>query len=105
MREISGFGGGYEATCRAMVVAGLEWFDAHPEAKPVFKQYENITGICSEENQDAKDLTEAIIKPSEGDCTGAMHQACVNHVLGIRTYGWDKYVTDMRRLKKEQEEK
>ena len=32
MSEISGFGGGYEAACRAMVVAGLEHLDANPQA-------------------------------------------------------------------------
>jgi len=32
MGEISGFGGGYEQTCRNMVIAGIESFESSPEA-------------------------------------------------------------------------
>ena len=34
MDEVSGFGGKYEATVRSMIRAGLEWWDAHPTARP-----------------------------------------------------------------------
>jgi hypothetical protein len=47
MDEISGFGGGYEATCRAMVVAALEWADTKSNVNPVWSQYSNIFGINS----------------------------------------------------------
>jgi hypothetical protein len=91
MGEISGFGGGYEATCRAMVLAGLEWFDAHPNAEPKFHGYKGIYGIISEDNEDAKALTEAVVAAAKGDCTGAMHQATIGHVLWIRSNSWDEY--------------
>ena len=32
MREISGFGGDYEQTCRNMLAAGLRWLDEHWQA-------------------------------------------------------------------------
>lgn len=96
MGEISGFGGGYEATCRAMVFAGMDWFDQHPDAAPIFQGFKNIYGIIMEENQEAKDLTAAIVAPAQGDCTGAMHQASVSHCLAYKRLGWEAYCTQLR---------
>lgn len=101
MGEISGFGGGYEATCRAMLKAGLEWFDLHPDAKPMFHKFEGVYGIIAEENQDAKDLSEAVVRGGGDDCTGAMHQAVISHVLFIKKNGWDEFVKKMSRRSKE----
>lgn len=95
MDEISGFGGGYEQTCRNMLKAGLLWLDAHPEATPEFHGYKGVYGIITEDNADAKALSDAIVSGSGGDCTGAMHQACVSTALWIRTNGWDAYVKAM----------
>lgn len=95
MNEISGFGGGYEAACRRMVLAGVQWLDAHPEADPQFHGYKGVYGVVTEDNQDAKDLTEAVVAGSGGDCTGAMHQAAISHVLFIKRNGWDKYVAEL----------
>lgn len=103
MGEISGFGGGYEDTCRAMVRAGCEWLDAHPEAKPEFRGYKNIYGIISEENDDAKALTKAIVDASGGDCTGAMHQASVTHVLQIHAHDWEWYCAEMSKQDSDKE--
>lgn len=89
-REISGFGGGYEKSCRNMVIAGMEWLDAHPEAKPTFKQYANVYGITAEENNDMEAMQAAMLRVCD-DCTGAMMQACTNHVLKAREVGWEEY--------------
>jgi hypothetical protein len=94
MREISGFGGAYEDMCRKMVVAGLEWFDAHPNADPHYHGYKNIYGIIDDCNEDAKELDKAIFGICP-DCTGAMHQATVSHVLWIHGHSWDEYVKKM----------
>lgn len=94
MREISGFGGSYEAACRAMVVAGLEWLDERAEADPKFSTYENIFGIIKSENDDAKALREVMSKAANDDPTGAMMQATIGHVLWIKKNGWDKYCKD-----------
>ncbi len=106
MREISGFGGGYELACRAMVSAGLDWWDKNPTAKPEFQGYKGITGIISENNADAKALTEAILDAEieengkkekvRGNCTGAMHQFSVMHCLQAHRLGWEEYSRLMR---------
>lgn len=97
MAELSGFGGAYEAACRAMVVAGLEWLDANRTADPQFHGWEGVTGIIAEDNDDAKALTAAVIAPTKGDCTGAMHQAAISHILWIKAHSWDEYVADRKK--------
>ncbi len=94
MREISGFGGDYEKACREMVLVGLNWFDDNPTADPQFSGCKYIYGVCIEDNDDAKSLSEAIVSAAS-DCTGAMHQACVSHVLYAHKVGWDRYVKEM----------
>lgn len=96
MAEISGFGGGYEDTCRQMVVLGLNWLKEHPTAEPQFSGYKGIYGIIHDDNQDAKDLLKAM---TDGvDCTGAMVQATVGHVMAIHSRSsWDWYVEDSKR--------
>lgn len=94
MGEISGFGGGYEQTCRNMLKAGLEWLDENPQVNPEFHGYENVYGIIIEDNDDAKALSKAVVDGSE-DCTGAMHQAVISSILWIRKNGWEKYIEVM----------
>jgi hypothetical protein len=97
MAEISGFGGGYEETCRKMLKAGLEWWDQHPDADPKFHGYIGIYGRITEDNKDAKALSKAVVKGANGDCTGAMHQAVITSIAWIREYGWKKYVKKMKK--------
>ena len=97
MGEISGFGGGYEMTCRAMLDAGLQWFDANPNADPKFHGYKNVYGIIQEDNKDAEELTKAVVDASFDDCTGAMVQAVISSCLFIRKNGWDHYTEAMSR--------
>ena len=92
--EISGFGGTYEKSCQEMVVAGLEWFDEHPKATPKFTGYKDVYGIVSEDNPDAKNLSKTVTN-AVNDCTGAMHQATISHILHIHEVGWEIYVQEM----------
>jgi len=94
MREISGFGGDYEAETRKMVIAGLEWLDAHPDADPKITQYENVFGIVNAENADGQALSDAVGDACD-DCSGAMHQKALQHIFYIRRFGWEKYVEEM----------
>lgn len=104
MSEISGFGGDYERTCRLMVIRGLIWFDKNATKKPEFQSYENIYGIINETNDDAEELSKVITMGL--DCTGAMHQACIGHILGIQEMGWENYCekSRLRKLKEKTDE-
>ena len=94
MGEISGMGGSYEQACRDMLFAGLKWWDEHPAADPHFHGYEGVYGIITEDNDDARELSKAITAVSEG-CTGAMHQAVVEHIMAIHKNGWEWYTAAM----------
>jgi len=94
MGEISGFGGGYEDACRAMLKSGLEYLDENPDCKPEFHGYKNVYGLIMEDNNDAKALSDAVTT-GNSDCTGAMHHAVIASILWIREHGWDKYVEEM----------
>ena len=102
MGEISGFGGGYERGCRAMVMAGMAWLDEHPDADPHFSGFKNVYGLITEANTDAKALTEAImnarVRLDDGrdiragdDATGAMHHAAISHCFAYKRLGWEEY--------------
>ena len=93
MKEISGFGGGYEEACRRMVKAGCEWFDAHPNADP---KYSDRKLCVTKDNEDAVELDKAIIGACP-DCSGAMFGAARHHVWFIHKNGWDKYVSEMKK--------
>lgn len=89
MNEISGFGGSYEAACRAMVKYGLEWWDAHPTANPQYRGYKSVMGLCDPNNSDADELDKAMSAGADsvdpnGGVTGAMHQAAVSCILYIK---------------------
>lgn len=94
-REISGFGGSYEENCRNMVIAGLEWCDKHPNANLSYKEFKNIYGLTTEESEDMKLCQDAMLEASNNDCTGAMMQASMGHLMFIRKNGWQKYVSEM----------
>lgn len=94
MREISGFGNGYEDACRNMVVVGLEWLDEHKSSDPKATESPQIFGMTFDENEDMQDLQNAMSEAVE-DCTGAMMHACTNHVMYIKNNGWEKYVEEM----------
>jgi hypothetical protein len=124
MGEISGFGGSYEAACRAMVKAGVEYWDAQDAAfergerdtkfDPHYKGFKNVMGLCIDDNPDAKALDEAIMNATipaangwserVGDgATGAMHQAAVNHIMAFRRMGADEYVRTLREREQKEE--
>lgn len=102
MGEISGFGGGYEAVCQNMLDAGVKWLNEHPEANPDYKEFANIYGVTTDENDDMKALQDVLVKASGNDCTGAMMQAVSGRLMFIKKNGWDKYCSELR--KKEGEE-
>jgi len=124
MGEISGFGGSYEEGCRAMVRAGVEFWEAMDETNsalggavdkfdPHYRGYEGVYGILSDDNDDAKALDAAIMAApltvdgrettvGEYGATGAMHQAAVSHVFAFRRLGAEEYVRQLRERTREE---
>mgnify|MGYP006921331345 CR=1 FL=1 len=96
MKEISGFGGGYELCCRRMLLAGLEWLDAHPGADPKYHGFRDVFGVALEDNQDARDLSACVVAAAgEYSPSGAQHQAVVSALMWIRQNSWEEYVARM----------
>lgn len=90
MGQISGFGSGYEAACRKMVVAGMEWLNANP-------------GLTIDELKSGGtrhgEFENAVMAPCP-DCSGAMLGAAKNHAAFIWTKGWGAYCESMRSREK-----
>jgi hypothetical protein len=93
--EISGFGGGYEKSCRKMVVAGMEWIDEHPGCTLDYKEYKNIYGITADETPDLLDMQKHMNAAIGNGASGAMMQACTGHIMYAHKNGWDKYMEEM----------
>jgi hypothetical protein len=97
MREISGFGSGYEKMCRTMVSQGCKWWSKNPVAKPKVRGFEGIFGLAQTDNKDAELLEKAMLAGNE-DCTGAMHQASMMHIFHWKKLGsWAAYQREMRK--------
>lgn len=101
MREISGFGGGYEQACRNMVIAGMEWYDRNPQALVDYKEYKNVYGVIFDESEDCKNLEKAMLAVNNG-CSGAQLQASLGHCINAKKMGWEAYQEYMRKLKREE---
>jgi len=97
--DISGFGGGYEATCQAMLIAGMEWLKEHPSFTfEGYKAYRNITGIVvPPETQLAKELDDILLKAARDDMTGAQHQAVISHLAYIQAHGHEQWLEDAKK--------
>jgi len=97
--DISGFGGGYEATCQAMLIAGMKWLREHPEFTfEGYKAYRNITGIVvPPETRLAKELDDVLLKAARDDMTGAQHQAVISHLAYIQAHGHEQWLEDAKK--------
>lgn len=100
-RELSGFGGGYEESCRKMVVAGMEWIDAHPNCDLSYKEFEGIYGMTTDESDDMKEMQTQMNIVINNAASGAMMQCCSGHIMFAHKNGWDKYMEEMTSEEKE----
>lgn len=94
-REISGFGDEYEAACRKMVIAGMEWAEGK-KLELKFSELKDVFGIIKPGTPDAEQLIKAMTDAVD-DCTGAMVHACTNHAYYAIENGWDKYILSMQK--------
>ncbi|KKK86589.1 hypothetical protein LCGC14_2761730 [marine sediment metagenome] len=93
--DISGMGGSYELGCQKMIKNGMRFLKDKPDFDWAgYIQYSNIYGIASAESEQAKALDDVLTDGLNGDYTGAMHQAVVNHLRHIQELGYDGWLKE-----------
>jgi len=98
MGEISGFGGGYEDCCQAMLEAGVKWLNENTARRDMQAHgFKSIYGALIVDSDDAKAMEKAVIDAADGEATGAMHQAVMQRLFFIAKNGWDKYCEELRK--------
>ena len=91
--DITGFGGGYEATCQQMLWNAVR-FLVGQKRDVKSKQCENIYGIAINEGEDGKAFDKAMMEDID-DATGAMHQCATNHAMYISKNGYKKWFEEL----------
>lgn len=91
--DVSGMGGGYEHTCQRMLANGRKYLSDNPDfsSELAYKGFEGVTGICIAASIGAKNFDQIILFGID-DCTGAMHQVVVGHLLYIAKHGEEKWL-------------
>ena len=96
--DISGFGNGYEDTCQEMLWRGVAYL---AERKPPVFMWQNsrqspqIVGILITEGEELKALEKYITSGPRGTgCSGAQHQAVMNHLAYIHNHGTEEWLAE-----------
>lgn len=89
--DISGMGGGYEATCQKMLWNGIRYLEGGGAKDDIrISSFKNVVGVAICESDAAKALEKAMMEGVD-DCTGAMHQCVIGHLLFIAKNGRDAW--------------
>ena len=96
MGEISGFGGGYEATCQQMLHNGVSFLAERSGVDLRVLESPQFYGIVKLEGDDAGALEKAVMDGIEG-ATGAMHHAVMSRLAYINKNGWNAYCAELRK--------
>lgn len=108
MRELSGFGGGYEAACRKMALAGARYLIEHVSDELLTRwKLDDLHAESKNEPSRRKQRStyvafEKVVGDAEDGCTGAQHAAACYHAWSIRVLGWAAYKAKMTELKNEE---
>lgn len=93
--DISGMGGGYERACQLMLQAGIKYLANKPNFVWDYnKGYENVYGVCWSDSENAKRLDKILLDAVGGDCSGAMHQCVIGHLIFIHKNGYDTWLNE-----------
>lgn len=98
--DLTGFGGGYEATTQKMLWNGVRFVQGK-NLQPVYLESKNLIGVAIAEGNEAEDLDKAIMEGID-DATGAMHQCAVGHIRYINKNGYAKWFKMMSEARKEE---
>jgi len=93
--DITGFGGGYEATCQMMLWNAVK-FISNNDKEIKSKQSPQIYGIAINEGKDGEAFDKAMMEGID-DATGAMHHCATNHALYIQKNGYDKWFEELKK--------
>jgi len=94
--DISGFGGGYEATCQRMLLAGMGYLATRPDFDwSGYRGYKNVYGVVSANNTDAMDLDSVLTAAALHDMTGAQHQVVVSHLHYIHQHNYEEWLEEI----------
>lgn len=99
--DISGFGKThpYEKACQSMLQKGWDWLQNRSNVKLKAYTYQGVYGILTPDSNEAKELSEVISTAVDGGCTGAMHQAVMQHLMYINKNGIDKWIKEIKAFK------
>lgn len=102
--DISGMGGGYEATCQLILSIGLEWIKDKPleiwKGTGPTRARDRKTGTeirfygLMQTGKPIRKL-ERIWSREIKDYTGAMHQAVLSHLHYIHRHGYEKWLEEV----------
>lgn len=92
--DITGFGGGYEATCQKMLWNAVR-FLLSGRKEVLSKQSPQIYGVAINEGADGKAFDSAMMD-GISDATGAMHHCATNHALFIQKNGYKKWFEEIK---------
>lgn len=96
MGELSGFGDGYEDLCRAMLRAGLQWLDDHPNVV-VIRGIDGVLGFAGGDPDDDVNGLLALLYEAGGSKTSVRMVEVVTHALGyVLDNGWPAFVVAMK---------
>lgn len=117
--DITGICEEEEKTCRAMIIAGMEWFDNNPLEAQIFKEPDNCIDYCfamrrperlyTKNNNDPINMLVSAMKNIKEakeykDFCGAILHICLKHVLHAHEIGWEKYIKCNIEWQKKKEE-
>ncbi len=99
--DLTGFGGGYEATTQKMLWQGVKFLVDNNIKEIESKQLQNVYGIAINEGEIGKQFDEAMMKGID-DATGAMHQCATNHARYIAKNGYQRWYDELKEHRTEE---
>jgi hypothetical protein len=90
--DISGMGSSYERSCQLMLRAGIKFLQKHPEFHFDYQVIKGVYGVCWTDTPWGKELDKTISDVVNGDCSGAMHQAVISHLMYIHKHGYTSWL-------------
>lgn len=87
----------FEECVRKMIIAGMEWLEAHPQSAPRFGRVigADVEAMTST-NAAAATLQVEMLKAAPKGSTADMMKTAVNNVRAAKILGWDRYLEHLQ---------